>query len=228
MAARCCFTAAPTPDARGCRPPRAAARSRASPGPEPHTTTGTAPRPRARTPPASARWRSRPRRTPGTLDGHRTRVHDHLRQCDGHRPGAGRRPVTAGTKASLIPGAAVAASREAGFSRMAACVDARDRLENAAERTEALTLGAARPAFATSTAGTHAEVEARPACRRRLTWCGPSGTMRSAAAGDVAVRSCSTARAKGPASRRRSSRRPSAFVFEARMRTRSCPARASA
>ena len=56
---------APTRDACGYRPPRAAARSRAGPGPEPHTTSGTAPRP-AHTPPASARWRSRPRRTPGS------------------------------------------------------------------------------------------------------------------------------------------------------------------
>ena len=45
-------------------------------------------------------------------------------------------------------------------------------------------------------------------------------------AGSSAVRSASTARAKGPASSRRSSRRPEALVFEARTRTRSCPARA--
>ena len=61
---------------------------------------------------------------------------------------------------------------------------------------------------------------------RRLTWCGPSGTTRSAAPDSLAARSASTARAKGPASSRRSSRRPSVFVFEARTRTRSCPAHA--
>ena len=61
---------------------------------------------------------------------------------------------------------------------------------------------------------------------RRFTWCGLSGTTRSAAAGSSAVRSASTARAKGPASSRRSSRRPEALLFEARTRTSSCPARA--
>ena len=59
---------------------------------------------------------------------------------------------------------------------------------------------------------------------RRLTWCGLSGTTRSTASGAAAVRSWSTARAKAPTSRRRSSRRPATLAFEVRTRTRSCPA----
>ena len=58
---------------------------------------------------------------------------------------------------------AAAASGGSWFSRMAACVDAHDRLESAVERAEALTLGATRPAFVTTAAGAeaYAEVEAR-------------------------------------------------------------------
>ena len=58
-------SSAPTRDASGCRPPRGAARSPAARGHAPRTTPGTAPA-AARRRRASGRWRSRPRRTPGT------------------------------------------------------------------------------------------------------------------------------------------------------------------
>ena len=76
------------------------------------------------------------------------------------------------------PGQTEAAAEAAGswFSRIAACVDARDRLESAVERAEALMLGAARPAFVTVAAGAEAYAEVGATlsgARRTLTGWGP-------------------------------------------------------
>ena len=74
------------------------------------------------------------------------------------------RAVNAGVRrAEEAAGEAEAAAADTGswFSRTAACVDARDRLSHAWERVRELTIGEARPAFVTETAGaeTYCEVE---------------------------------------------------------------------
>ena len=77
------------------------------------------------------------------------------------------RAVNAGVRrAEEVAAEAEEAAADTGrswFSRTVACVDARDRLSRAWERVKELTIGEARPAFVTSTAGSEAycEVEDR-------------------------------------------------------------------